>query len=258
MTNIIKIGGKIIDQPDALQAFLRLLASIDGPKILIHGGGKLATHLADKLQIPQQIIDGRRITDRETLDVITMVYAGLVNKSIVASLSGYGCTSIGLCGADANLILAQKRPIKDIDYGFVGDIISVQGNIISEWLTQGLTPVIAPITHDGKGQLLNTNADTMASAVAIAMSLYDEVRLVYCFEKSGVLLDVSDELSVIPQLNETKISELKSQGLIHSGMLPKLDNAVQTVKSGVKSVVIGKAEALKDLMTGASGTNISL
>ena len=258
MIYVIKIGGNIIDNPDKLRGFLAHFATIEGHKVLVHGGGKLATVLADKLHIPQQMVQGRRVTDTETLDVITMVYAGLINKNIVADLAALGCTSLGICGADADLILADKRPVKEVDYGFVGDIKHVNGNVLFGWLSQGISPVISPVSHDGQGQLLNTNADTIASVVAVALSAYDSVSLIYCFEKMGVLMDVHDDASVIPALNEDDIEKLKNEGLIHSGMLPKLENAIKTVKQGVESVVIGHADALPDIILGKSGTKISL
>ena len=258
MIYVIKIGGNIIDNPDKLKGFLGHFAAIEGHKVLAHGGGKLATVLADKLHIPQQMVQGRRVTDAETLDVITMVYAGLINKNIVADLSALGCTSLGVCGADADLILADKRPVKEVDYGFVGDVKHVNGNVLFRWLSQGISPVIAPVSHDGQGQLLNTNADTIASVVAEALSAYDSVSLIYCFEKMGVLMDVHDDTSVIPTLNEDRIEKLKNEGHIHSGMLPKLENAIKTVKLGVESVVIGHADALPDIILGKSGTKISL
>ncbi len=258
MIYVIKIGGNIIDNPEKLKDFLGHFAGIEGHKVLVHGGGKLATQLADKLHIPQQMVHGRRVTDTETLDVITMVYAGLINKNIVADLSALGCTSLGVCGADADLILADKRPVKEVDYGFVGDVNLVNGNVLFGWLSQGISPVISPVSHDGHGQLLNTNADTIASVVAVALSAYDSVSLIYCFDKMGVLLDVDDDSSVIPALNEDRIEKLKNEGLIHSGMLPKLENAIQTVKNGVESVVIGHADALPDIIQGKSGTKISL
>ena len=258
MIYVIKIGGNIIDNPDSLKDFLRFFAEIQGHKILIHGGGKIATHIADQLQIPQQMYHGRRITDQATLDVVTMVYTGLINKNIVADLHAYGCPSLGVCGADANIVLADKRPVKEVDFGFVGDLTDINGEVIYAWLKQDLTPVIAPISHDGKGQLLNTNADTMASGIAIALSTFEKVNLIYCFEKKGVMMDIDDENSVIKSLNENDMEELKEKGLIHSGMLPKLDNALQTVKAGVESVIIGHAIDLPLLTTGESGTKITL
>lgn len=258
MVSVVKIGGNIIDNPANLARFLVDFAAIDGFKVLIHGGGKIATQLAEKLHIPQQMVHGRRITDQDTLDVVTMVYAGLINKNIVADLLSMGTKAIGVCGADGDLINAVRRPAKEVDYGYVGDVIKVRADLLAAWFGQGLSPVIAPITHDGMGQLLNTNADTIASEIAISLSKIHPVRLIYCFEKQGVLMDVDDPSSVIPKMNEEKFDKLKAQGLIHSGMLPKLENAIQTVKNGVESVIIGHAEALPDIIQGKSGTKISL
>jgi len=258
MIYVIKIGGNIIDNPSSLKDFLRRFAKIQGHKILIHGGGKIATQIADQLQIPQQMYHGRRITDQATLDVVTMVYTGLINKNIVADLHACGCPSLGVCGADANIVLADKRPVKDVDFGFVGDLTDINGEVIHAWLKQDLTPIIAPISHDGNGQLLNTNADTMASGIAMALSKLEEVKLIYCFEKKGVMMDIEDENSIIQSLNENDIEKLKVKGLIHSGMLPKLENALYTVKAGVESVIIGHADDLSLLISGKSGTKIAL
>jgi acetylglutamate kinase len=202
------------------------------------------------------MVNGRRITDLATLDIITMVYAGLINKNIVADLNAKGAMAIGVCGVDANLIIADKRPVADVDYGFVGDIKFVNGEILMNWLGDGFCPVISPVTHDGLGQLLNTNADTIASSVALAISKFSPVRLVYCFEKKGVLMDINDEASVISILDEKTTNDLKNQGLIHSGMLPKIENAIQTVKGGVDAVFIGHADELDLLIEGKTGTKI--
>lgn len=258
MINIIKIGGNIIDDKEALQRFLKDFAAIEGYKVLIHGGGILATQLADKLHIPQQMVQGRRVTDGKTLDIITMVYGGLINKNIVANLVSLGCTSLGVCGADGDMVRAIKRPVKDIDYGFVGDIIYVNGQVVFDWISKGITPVIAPISHDGNGQLLNTNADTMASEIATGLSKFDKVRLIYCFEKKGVLLDVNDESSAIEVVNVEKFAQLKDDGLVHSGMLPKIENALNTVKLGAESVIIGHASDLEEIIAGKGGTKIVL
>ena len=258
MIYVIKIGGNIIDNPGKLKGFLGHFAAIEGHKVLVHGGGKIATQLAEKLNIPQQMVQGRRVTDSQTLDIITMVYAGLINKNIVASLSALGCKSLGVCGADADLILSSRRPVIVLDYGLVGDIKHVNAQILNDWMDHAITPVIAPLSHDGQGQLLNTNADTMAAATAEALSKFGPVTLIYCFEKMGVLMDVEDENSVIPVLNEDRIAKLKNEGLIHSGMLPKLENALASIKKGVESVYIGHADALPDIILGKSGTKISL
>lgn len=253
---VIKIGGNIIDDEKKLSSFLKEFASLPGKKVLIHGGGKLATKMAAQLNIPQQLVEGRRITDAETLKIVTMVYAGLINKNIVAQLQAAGCNAIGLSGADGNLILAHKRVVKDLDYGYAGDVDSVNGTFLHALLQQQIAPVLAPITHDQKGQLLNTNADTIAQETAKALSTFYEVHLVYSFEKNGVLLNAEDENSVIPVINPEKYKELKEKELVFAGMIPKLDNAFSALQSGVKKVLIGRAEDLKALVSGQSGTSI--
>jgi len=256
---VIKIGGNIIDDEKKLSSFLQTFASIKEKKILVHGGGKLATKLADQLGIQQQMIDGRRITDAETLKLITMVYAGYINKNIVAQLQANKCNAIGLCGADGNLILAHKRPASEsggIDYGFVGDIDTVNTGLLQNLLNNGMCVVTAPVTYDTNGVLLNTNADTIAQEISKAMSGLYEVELVYSFEKKGVLLDVNDENSVIPQINAAHYAELKEKQLIFAGMIPKLDNAFSALQNGVKKVIIGKAEQLEELIAGQAGTII--
>ena len=254
---VIKIGGNIIDDEQKLSSFLQSFAHVKGNKILIHGGGKLATKMAAELGIEQQMVDGRRITDAETLKIVTMVYAGYINKNIVAKLQAAGCNAIGLTGADGDLIRAHKRIHATIDYGFVGDVDAVNSELLSELINKDETIIIAPITHDGKGQLLNTNADTIAQEVAKAMSCKYDVRLIYSFEKKGVLLDVNDESSVIPKINGTYYQELKAKQLIFAGMLPKLENAFSALQQGVGQVIIGKAEELELLITGNSGTTIT-
>jgi acetylglutamate kinase len=253
---IIKIGGTIIDDEQKLSSFLAAFASIDGYKILVHGGGKLATRLAEQLHIPQQVVEGRRITDAETLKIVTMVYAGYINKNIVAKLQANNCNAIGLSGADGDSILAHKRTHPVMDYGFVGDVDTINAGLISSLLQQNLAPVFAPITHDQQGQLLNTNADTIAQELAKGLSGDYEVTLVYSFEKEGVLLDVNDDGSVIPAINPARYKELRAKDRINSGMVPKLDNAFAALNSGVSKVVIGKAENLKGLISGTSGTTI--
>lgn len=255
---VIKIGGNIIDDEEKLKAFLRQFAAVQGLKILVHGGGKLATRLADQLGIQQQMVDGRRITDAETLKVVTMVYAGYINKNIVAQLQSFGCNAIGLTGADANLLSANKRVHATIDYGFVGDVDSSQFAAES-WkglLNENFTPVMAPITHNGQGQLLNTNADTIAQEIAKGLSAAYKVHLVYSFEKSGVLMNTSDERSVINKMTRPHYTELRQKGLIFAGMIPKLDNAFTAIDSGVRKVIIGKAEELDKLIAGHAGTTI--
>jgi acetylglutamate kinase len=256
--HIIKIGGNIIDDETRLSAFLDSFSELKGRKILIHGGGKLATRLAKDLNIPQQIIDGRRITDAETLKIITMVYAGHINKNIVAKLQALGTDAIGLTGADGNMIRAHKRTSSTIDYGYVGDVDGVNDKMLDGILHQGLTIVIAPVTHDGNGQLLNTNADTIAQSVAVSLSGQYTVTLVYTFEKPGVLLDVDDERSVIPELNPDLYKRYRSEEKIFAGMIPKIDNAFAALSAGVHKVIIGKAEELYKLTSGQGGTSISL
>jgi acetylglutamate kinase len=253
--NIIKIGGNILDDEAALHRFLDDFARIPAPKILLHGGGKKATALAAQLGIPTQMVQGRRVTDAATLDIAVMVYAGLINKNLVAQLQARSCRALGLCGADAGCIRAVKRPLKDVDFGFVGDIISeaIDKDFFHNLLSQGITPVIAPLTHDGQGQLLNTNADTMASAVAVALAPLYEVRLMYCFEKRGVLRDVNDALSVIPELSEQEYEALKAQGAVSAGMIPKLDNAFAAIRQGVSGVAIGDARYLPAIAAGDTG-----
>lgn len=255
---VIKIGGNIIDDDKKLFAFLQQFAAVKGNKILVHGGGKLATRMADQLGIQQQMVDGRRITDAETLKIVTMVYAGFINKNIVARLQSLDCNAIGLTGADGNLIPAQKRVHASIDYGFVGDVGSLQ-SAAGSWqllLENGFVPVIAPITHDTKGQLLNTNADTIAQEIAKSLSKLFNVQLIYSFEKRGVLLNINDESSVIGRMNAPHYSELKQKGLIFAGMIPKLDNAFAALDSGVQKVIIGMAEELPELVSGHAGTTI--
>ena len=254
---VIKIGGNIIDDEIKLSSFLKLFAEVPGKKVLVHGGGRLATKLAADLGVEQQMVDGRRITDAETLKIVTMVYAGYINKNIVAQLQANNCNAIGLSGADGNLITAHKRKNATIDYGFVGDVDHVNAGLLQNLLDNNLTVVAAPITQDGSGQLLNTNADTIAQEIAKALSELYDVKLIYSFEKNGVLLDVENEHSVIPLINPAFYEELKEKKLIFAGMLPKLDNAFSALQNGVKQVIIGKAEELDQLITGKSGTTIT-
>jgi acetylglutamate kinase len=253
---IIKIGGNIIDDEAKLVSFLHAFASLDVKKILVHGGGKLATRVAEQLHIPQQVVEGRRITDAETLKIVTMVYAGYINKNIVAKLQSRNCNAIGLTGADGDAILAHKRRHPVMDYGFVGDVDAINTNLVSNLVANNLTPVFAPITHDQQGQLLNTNADTIAQELAKGLSDHFSVTLIYSFEKEGVLSDTTDESSVIPEIGPTLYEELKAQGRIHSGMIPKLDNAFTALNAGVSKVVIGRAEKIKELVNGTAGTAI--
>lgn len=255
--SIIKIGGNIIDDEARLAAFLDSFAAVEGKKILVHGGGKLATKVAEGLGIRQQMVDGRRITDAETLKIVTMVYAGTINKNIVAGLQARGCQAMGLTGADGNAILSHKRSHPSIDYGFVGDVDSVNTSLLTSLLLLDKTLIFAPITHDGKGQLLNTNADTIAQELARGLSAGFEVSLIYSFEKSGVLANAEDDSSVISRINPSYYEELKAGKVIFAGMIPKLDNAFAALRSGVARVIIGKAEELQQLLTGASGTTIT-
>lgn len=253
---VIKIGGNVIDDATALDKFIEKFAAINEPKILIHGGGKLATEMGITMQIPQQMIDGRRITDEATLKLVTMVYAGFINKNIVAKLQSYACNAIGLCGTDANIILANKRIVKEIDYGFVGDVVNVNDKFIKVLIENNCTPIIAPITHNGQGQLLNTNADTIANEIAKAMSAYYEVHLIYCFDKKGVLENVADDNTVIKLITKDNIELLKANKVIHEGMIPKIDNALQAALSGVHKVTLGHAEELNEIIKGEAGTVI--
>jgi acetylglutamate kinase len=256
---VIKIGGNIIDDESVLKSFLKRFAAISGKKILVHGGGKLATRMAEKMGIPQQLVDGRRVTDAETLKIVTMVYAGYINKNIVACLQSLHCNATGICGADGNSILAHKRTgngTGSTDYGFAGDIDSVNTEWIGSLLHEGLAVVAAPITHDGKNQLLNTNADSIAQEIAKAMSKSFDVQLIYSFEKAGVLLDVNDESTVIHSINPSHYQQLKAAEKIFAGMIPKLDNAFTAISQGVKKVIIGKGEDLANLLNGKSGTTI--
>jgi acetylglutamate kinase len=286
---IIKIGGNIIDDDNKLSSFLKDFAAITGKKILVHGGGKLATKLAADLGIQQQLVDGRRITDGETLKIVTMVYAGFINKNIVARLQARGCDAVGICGADGNAILAHKRAPSaqpgggdtqgaaqgatsgpatsqgeagtgasgpGIDYGYVGDVDKINAAFLASLLQQGKSLVFAPITHDGKGQLLNTNADTIAQELARGLSGAFGVSLVYSFEKSGVLLNAEDDSSVIRRINPSYYRELKERQVVFAGMIPKLDNAFTALRNGVRKVIIGRAEDLPKLLAGQSGTTI--
>lgn len=255
---IIKIGGNVIDNSENLHRFLNDFTALEGPKILIHGGGKIATEISASLGIEAKMVDGRRITDIETLRVVTMVYAGLINKNIVAQLQAKGANAIGLTGADGNIIKAKKRPVKEIDYGFVGDLDerSVSATSLANLLNAGFVPVLCAITHDGATQLLNTNADTIASAVAVAMSAQYETHLVYCFEKKGVLKDVNDDTTVVREIRSVDFEPLKADGTVAGGMIPKLHNAFEAINKGVTSVYIGKADELLEIANGTFGTKL--
>lgn len=242
--SIVKIGGNIIEDDTALNHFLTLFSKLKGKKILVHGGGKRATHIASKLGIESQMVNGRRITDAQTLEVITMVYGGLVNKNIVAKLQALGINAIGLTGADANSITSVKRPVKEIDFGFVGDVGQVGRQAINKLIAADFTPVFCAITHDGNGQLLNTNADTIASQVAIGMSTLYDTAIYYCFELNGVLENINDKNSVIKHIDTALYKTLLEQGVIADGMLPKLENCFDALNHGVKTINMGNTAML--------------
>ena len=256
--HIIKIGGNVLDNSLLLASFLKDFAALEGPKILVHGGGKLATHLADTLGIPQTLMDGRRITDAETLRVTIMVYAGLINKSLTAKLQALQCNSMGVSGADCNLIRSKKREHPSIDFGLVGDVTAEGVNILAltQFLQEGLVPVICPITHDRQGNLLNTNADTLATVIAISLHPQYHVQLSFCFEKKGVLINASDDQSWIPRLNKDLYQTLRSRGMITKGMIPKLDNAFNAFEAGIPQVCICHPEAIGSLTTQPIGTEL--
>lgn len=249
---VIKVGGKIVEEKATLKQFLDDFARVEGYKVLVHGGGRSATKIAAQLGIESRMVNGRRITDAQTLQVVTMVYGGLVNKNIVAGLQARSVNALGLTGADMNVIRSHKRPVKDIDYGFVGDVDQADGEMLSQLIDKGIVPVMAPLTHDGQGQMLNTNADTIAGETAKALAPYFDVTLVYCFEKKGVLRDANDEDSVIAHLNEADFKKYVEEGIIQDGMIPKLENAFQAIHSGVSKVNITMATAID----GTKGTII--
>ena len=256
MIKVVKIGGNVIDNEAALERFVADFAAIEGQKVLVHGGGKLATRLAEKLEIPTTMIDGRRVTDSQTLDVVTMVYAGLVNKKVVAMLQATGCNAIGLSGADANVIKATRRAAKPIDFGFVGDI-SVEGvdaDFILSLTQRGVVPVFCSIMHDGAGTLLNCNADSVASAVAVALAQKAETELVFCFEKAGVMADIDNPDSVIAEIRPQSYKTLLADGVVNKGMIPKIDGAFRALECGVKVVTIKHSAQLNE----DSGTKIML
>ena len=250
---VIKIGGNVIDNEEVLNAFLARFAAIEGNKILVHGGGKLASRLQKELGQEVQMIDGRRVTDRATLDVVTMVYAGLVNKQIIAKLQALGCNAIGLSGADGNIVRAHRRPAKPIDYGFVGDIDGVDTTMLRSLLDAGLTPVFSAIMHDGAGTLLNCNADSVTQAVALGAAQLAPTDLVFCFEKRGVLSDAEDDDSVIARITPDSYLQLKADGIVSGGMIPKIENALRAVEQGVRTVRIKHAD---DLLEESAGTTI--
>jgi len=242
--SVIKIGGSLIENEKILDEFLVDFTKLEGLKILVHGGGKLATQLAGKLGIETKMNEGRRITDAETIKVITMVYGGLVNKTIVAKLQAGNCNALGLSGADLNSIQSVKRPVAELDYGFVGDVEKVNTKMISLLLSNEISPVFCAITHDKNGQLLNTNADTIASEIAIALSRDFETDLYYCFEKQGVLMDINDENSVIENIDSKNYQQLKEEKIIADGMLPKLHNCFNALERNVSKVCIGSIKMI--------------
>lgn len=242
--DIVKIGGVFLEDQKLLEGFYAAFLATDGLKILVHGGGQRATTLSTALGISPQMVDGRRITDIKSLEVVTMVYAGWANKTLVAGLQGRGCNALGLSGADGNLIRALKRPVRDIDYGMVGDVEDVNTDGLSSLLHAGFTPVFCALTHDGNGQLLNTNADSIAADIAIALSPFYHVKLMYCFEKQGVLRDVDNPDSVIPRIDKNQVETLKKTGIISTGMIPKLSNSFRALQAGVDRVYIGPVSLL--------------
>ena len=249
---VIKVGGKIVEERESLNNLLDRFAAIEGNKVLIHGGGRSATRIAAQLGIESQMVDGRRITDAETLKVVTMVYGGLVNKNIVACLQARGINALGLTGADCNIIKAHKRPVDKVDWGFVGDVERADGNMLSKLIAQGITPIMAPLTHDGAGNMLNTNADTIAAETAKALAPYFDVTLTYCFEYPGVMRNPDDESSIIPLIDSNSYKQLIADGTVSGGMIPKIDNAFNALQGGVSKVIITRADAID----GTSGTHI--
>lgn len=245
---IVKVGGKIVETPDTLNRLLQDFSTLEGNKILVHGGGRTATQMATQLGIETHMIEGRRVTDEDMLKVVTMVYGGLVNKNLVAQLQSRGINALGLTGADMNIILSHKRPLKKgIDYGFVGDVDQVNTTQLEQLLTMGITPILAPLTHDGKGRMLNTNADTIAAETAKALAERFDVTLVYCFEHAGVLTNPDDENSVIPSISHESFETLKADGIVSGGMLPKIENSLKAVDAGVKRVIITRADKIGSL-----------
>lgn len=250
---IVKVGGKIVEEPQSLKQLLSDFSKIEGHKILVHGGGRSATAMATRLGIESKMVNGRRVTDQETLNVVTMVYGGLVNKQIVAGLQALGVNALGLTGADLNIIRSEKRPIQEVDYGFVGDVKEVNAEIIASLISKDIVPVLAPLTHDKMGNMLNTNADTIAGETAKALTRYFDVNLVYCFEKKGVLLNENDDESIISEISPILFKKYVNEGIISGGMIPKLENAFEAIEAGVKQVIITRADLIHTKM----GTKIS-
>lgn len=242
---IVKVGGKIVEEEETLQQLFSDFASFPGHKVLVHGGGRSATKLATQMGIETKMVNGRRITDEAMLDIVTMVYGGLVNKHLVVGLQGKGVNAIGLTGADMNVILSHKRPVTDMDYGFVGDVEKVNGAALASLIEKNIVPVMAPLTHDGKGHLLNTNADTIAGETAKGLADFFDVTLIYCFEKKGVLRDVDDEDSIIPFITKECFDKYVADGTIQGGMIPKLENAFSAINAGVSQVIIASVAVLR-------------
>lgn len=241
---LIKVGGKIVEEQATLSRLLASFAAIPGRKVLVHGGGRSATAMASRLGIESRMVGGRRITDKAMLEVVTMVYAGLVNKNIVAGLQALGVNALGMTGADMNILLSDKRPVGEVDYGYVGDVRRVDAAALSALIEMGVVPVIAPLTHDGQGSMLNTNADTMAGETAKALASRYEVSLVYCFEKRGVLRDENDDNSVIAEMTRQQFETYRAEGVVQGGMIPKLENAFDAIRHGVREVIITRADAI--------------
>ena len=247
---IIKVGGKIVENSESLNALLKDFAAVEGKKLLVHGGGRSATQMAARLGVETKMVDGRRITDEAMLEVVTMVYGGLVNKRIVAGLQALGIDAVGLTGADMNIVLSDKRKVSAVDYGWVGDVKRVNAEAVATLIESGCCPVVAPLTHDGCGHMLYTNADTMAGEMAKAMAAHYDVTLMFCFEKPGVLADENDDSSLIPTITPAVLDDLKRRGVVSGGMIPKLDNAIACVSAGVESVVITQADRIADPYAG--------
>ncbi len=247
---IIKVGGKIVENSESLNTLLKDFAAVEGKKLLVHGGGRSATQMAARLGVETKMVDGRRITDEAMLEVVTMVYGGLVNKRIVAGLQALGIDAVGLTGADMNIVLSDKRKVSAVDYGWVGDVKRVNAEAVATLIESGCCPVVAPLTHDGCGHMLNTNADTMAGEMAKAMAAHYDVTLMFCFEKPGVLADENDDSSLIPTITPAVLDDLKRRGVVSGGMIPKLDNAIACVSAGVESVVITQADRIADPYAG--------
>lgn len=250
---LVKVGGKIVEEENTLRQLLHDFSTIEGYKVLVHGGGRSATKLAAQLGIESKMVNGRRITDADMLQVVTMVYGGLVNKNIVAGLQAQGINALGLTGADMNLIRSVKRPVTEVDYGFVGDVEEVNADLLSSLIHQDVVPVLAPLTHDKAGHMLNTNADTIAGEAAKALAKHFDVTLMFCFEKKGVLMDEQDDDSVIPAINRSTFTGYVEKGIIQGGMIPKLENAFQAIDAGVKEVIITQASEIGQ----GKGTRVS-